>query len=167
MEVVKNRHSLKYGPRQAKKKMPPNMRKMRTFISKCACAKYHTGLYSPFIQSEVSNKSVSGQWRPWSDCADAQADLGLRCLHMPKMFPHGTAHVVLILLDFLVLWVSWAYALHVNEIRLMHCWWAYVFNYEARTRSVKWKLLLSFLCSVLHFQMILYSDYCETAISMI
>ena len=27
----------------------------------------------------VLNNSVSGQWRPWSDCADAQADLGLRC----------------------------------------------------------------------------------------
>ena len=24
----------------------------------------------------------SGQWRPWSDCADAQADLGLRYPHM-------------------------------------------------------------------------------------
>ena len=28
----------------------------------------------------VSNNSVSGQWRPWSDCGDVQADLGLSCL---------------------------------------------------------------------------------------
>ena len=28
------------------------------------------------------NDSVSGQWMPWWDCADAQADLGIRCPHM-------------------------------------------------------------------------------------
>ena len=32
----------------------------------------------------VPNDSVSGQRRPWSDCADAQAVLGLRCPHMPE-----------------------------------------------------------------------------------
>ena len=34
--------------------------------------------------------SVSRQWRSWSDCADAHANLGLRCPHLPKgTFPHG------------------------------------------------------------------------------
>ena len=43
------------------------------------------------------NDSVSGQWRPWSDCTDGQADLGLHCLHMPKdMFLHGAAQKVMV-----------------------------------------------------------------------
>ena len=38
--------------------------------------------------------SVSGQWRPWSDCADAQSDLGLHCPRMPEdTFSHGAAHI--------------------------------------------------------------------------
>ena len=55
---------------------------MPGFKSSCPCAKYHPGLCSPFIHIVVSNNSVSGQWRPWSDCADAQADLGLRTPYM-------------------------------------------------------------------------------------
>ena len=34
----------------------------------CICAKYHHGIFSPFIHSVVSNDSVCGQRRPWSDC---------------------------------------------------------------------------------------------------
>ena len=57
--------------------------------------KFHQGLYSLFIHSIVSSESVSGQWKPWLDCADAQADLGLRCPHMPKnTFYHGAANIV-------------------------------------------------------------------------
>ena len=62
--------------------MPCNMCKLRIFSSSYACAKYYSGLCSSFKHSVVSNDSVSGQWRPWSDCADAQADLDLRCQHM-------------------------------------------------------------------------------------
>ena len=61
----------------------------------CACAMYHPGLCSPFIHF-VSNDCVSGQWMPWSDCADALADLGLRCPHLPEdMFLHTcrAAHI--------------------------------------------------------------------------
>ena len=36
------------------------------------------------VTVKESNDSVSGQARLWSDCADVQADLGLRCPHMPK-----------------------------------------------------------------------------------
>ena len=39
---------------------------------------------SPFIYSVISNDSFSGRWRHWSDCADSQADLGLRCPHLPE-----------------------------------------------------------------------------------
>ena len=47
------------------------------------CAKSDPGICSPLIHSIVANDSVSGQRRPRSDCADAQADLGLRCPHVP------------------------------------------------------------------------------------
>ena len=80
--------------RVKQKKAPSNTRNMRWLRSSCECAKYQPGLCSPFMQSKESNDSVSGQWRPWSDCADAQADLGLRCPHMPEgTFSHGTAHI--------------------------------------------------------------------------
>ena len=43
--------------------------------------------------SVVSNDSVRVQRRPGSDCADAQADLGLRCPQMPEdTFSHGAAN---------------------------------------------------------------------------
>ena len=40
-------------------------------------------LFIHTFYSIISNESVSGEWRPWSDCVEAQADLGLCCLHMP------------------------------------------------------------------------------------
>ena len=62
------------------------------FRSTCAFAKHHSGFASLFIHSVVSNDSLSGQWRPWSDCADAQADLYLRCSHLPEeTFTNGAA----------------------------------------------------------------------------
>ena len=60
------------------------MHKIHRIISSCTCVKYYPGLCSLFIQSVVSNDSVCGQWRPRSDCANAQADLGLHCPHMPQ-----------------------------------------------------------------------------------
>ena len=60
-----------HGPRQAKRCLWTCR-----FSSTCACAKYHSGLCSLF------NNYVSGQLRPWSDCANAQADLGLCWLHV-------------------------------------------------------------------------------------
>ena len=38
-----------------------------------ACAKFDPGICFPLLHSIVSNDSVSGQRRPRSDCADAQA----------------------------------------------------------------------------------------------
>ena len=69
---------------------------MRRFRLSCACANYHRSLCSPFVHSLVSNDSVSGQWRPWSDCACAQTDVGLRRPLMPEdTLSHGAAtHVV-------------------------------------------------------------------------
>ena len=47
--------------------------------------KVSSGICFPLKHPVVSNDSVSyGQRRPWSACADAQADLGLRCPHMPE-----------------------------------------------------------------------------------
>ena len=60
-----------------------------------ACAKSNPDICSSFIHSVVSSNSVNGQWRPWSDCADAQADLGLRCPYMPtNTFLHGMANSI-------------------------------------------------------------------------
>ena len=57
-----------------------------------ADTKSHPGIYSPFIHSVVSNDFVHRQQKPWSECADAQADMGLHCAHMAKdMFSHGAA----------------------------------------------------------------------------
>ena len=44
----------------SREKVPSNKHKMHRFRSSCACTKYHPGLCSPFIHSEVSNDSVSG-----------------------------------------------------------------------------------------------------------
>ena len=38
---------------------------------------------------------VNGQWRLWSDCADAQSDLGIRCSHSSEdMFWHGATYII-------------------------------------------------------------------------
>ena len=67
--------------------------------SSCAWTEYYLGLCSAFIHSVVSIDSVCWQWRPWSDCMDAQADLGLNCSHMPEdTFSHGLAHIAPLLL---------------------------------------------------------------------
>ena len=69
--------------------------KMHRFRSFCACTKYHPFLCSPFLHSSVSNDSVCGQWRPWSDCGNAQADLGHHCPHIPEdIFSYGTARII-------------------------------------------------------------------------
>ena len=47
-------------------------------------------------QAWKSNDSVSGKWRPWSDCADAHAYQDLRCPHMPEnMFSHGGSYMII------------------------------------------------------------------------
>ena len=74
------------------------------------CETYHLGLCSPFIHSVVSNDSVGRQWRPRSACADAQADLGLRCPYMPEdMFLawHSTFNPVGNLIFSWPWWLSW------------------------------------------------------------
>ena len=65
--------------------VPSNMRKMRRFRSARACASSGNLLSIHIFYTVVSYDSDSGQWRPWSDCADAQADLGLPCPHMPAV----------------------------------------------------------------------------------
>ena len=42
----------------------------------------------------VSNNSISGEWRPWSDCVGAQADLSIRCpFILEDTLSHGAAHM--------------------------------------------------------------------------
>ena len=48
-----------------------------------------------FFDSKRCLVSSCGQARPWSDCADAQADLSVRWAHMPEgMFSHVAVHSV-------------------------------------------------------------------------
>ena len=73
------------------------MRKMCRFSSSCTCANYYRafGLHSYILQYPIIH-SVSGQWRPWSGCVDAQAGLGLCCPHMPEdTFSHGATHFII------------------------------------------------------------------------
>ena len=57
--------------------------------------KVSSGHVLHLIHFIVFKDSVSGQRRSWSDCADAQADLGLRCPHMPEdTFSHGPARIM-------------------------------------------------------------------------
>ena len=80
-----------------------SMRKICVFTSSCIIAKYNPGLCSPLKHSIVPSNSVCGQRRPCSDCVDAQADLGLRCPHMPEdTFSYGSFHIIV----FAVLHVS-------------------------------------------------------------
>ena len=52
--------------------------------------------FSPLKHSLVSNDPVCKLQRPWSDCMDAQADLGLCCPHIPQdTFSHGAAHMAM------------------------------------------------------------------------
>ena len=87
--VTSSRSSLWTSSRE---NVPLSMRKMCRLRSSCTYSRYHLGLYSPFMQFVVSDDYVSGQWRPWSECVNVQADLGLYCPHMPdNMFLHGAA----------------------------------------------------------------------------
>ena len=49
-----------------------------------ACPKSHLGTCAQKTDSILSNYSVSGQRKPWSDCADAQADLAFAVRIRPK-----------------------------------------------------------------------------------
>ena len=79
------------------------MRKMHRFRFIPRMTKFHPGICSALIHSIVSNDSVSGLRRPWSDCADAQADLGLRCLHMLNdTFSDGVVQIMYLWTEIIV-----------------------------------------------------------------
>ena len=80
---------IKYGPHQAKNAQ--NVRK-HTILHMRRFSSGHLLSIETFFSLQCS---IFGQQRPWSDCADAQADLGLRCPHMPEYtFSHDEAHIV-------------------------------------------------------------------------
>ena len=77
-------HVIKWAA--SSEKVPSSMRKRCWFTLSCTCAK----LIRDLKHSIVSKDSIRGQWRPWLNCADAQADLGFLSPHMPKVtFSHG------------------------------------------------------------------------------
>ena len=100
-----------------KRKVPPSMRKMCGFTSSCTRAKSRPEKCSPLKHYIVSKDSVCWQRRPWSDCADAQADQGLRCPHMPEdTFSHGAAPVAV--LKYVRLVFTWC----CKRINALHVW---------------------------------------------
>ena len=76
-------NTINQWPRQAKRCLQTCAKGTDSDSSR-VYAKSYSGICSPSIPSVVSNVSVIGQRRPWSDCADAQADLGLRCPHLAE-----------------------------------------------------------------------------------
>ena len=141
------------------KKVPSNTCKMSRSRSFGACAKYHPGLCSPVIHSVVWKTSVRGHGRPWSDCADAQADLDLRCPHIPDdMFKHGTAHIILYIRVTSWYWINIGLSTYIIwkalggyillDFKLLPC----ILQVEPRTTLTHVdELLLLSHCSVWHF----------------
>ena len=60
-------------------KGPYTICEQRRSRSACAFVQSDYSILCSSTYTTVSIDSVSGQWRPWSACANAQADLGLRC----------------------------------------------------------------------------------------
>ena len=74
--------------------MSLNMPKCTDSDSSHACAKAHPGICFALIHSIMVNNSVRGQRGPCSDCANAQAEHGLRWPHKPEeSFTHGATHL--------------------------------------------------------------------------
>ena len=72
--------------------------KMQRFRLIPRMLKVSSGHFLSIVTFYSVNGSISRQRRPWSDCTDAQADLGLRCLHTLKdMFLHCAAKIMLTL----------------------------------------------------------------------
>ena len=72
--------------------------------------------------SAEPNDSISGQWLSWSDCVDAQADLGLRCPHMTEgTFSHGMAHVMLVALHRTCLVLAHLRKLRISPVQHFSC----------------------------------------------
>ena len=63
---------------------------LRAFAKYTDSGSSHACAKSPSMHSVVSNDSDRGQRRSSSDCADAWADLGLRCQQI-----HGGAHLII------------------------------------------------------------------------
>ena len=95
-----------------RKRVPSSMRKMCGFTSFCTCAKSHLDICSPLKHSIASNDFDCGQRRSWSDCAHAQADLGLCYPHMPAdTRSHGMARPLYILRH--------SYSYNVNKLFIL------------------------------------------------
>ena len=81
-------------PRQTKKCLRAYAKKKLRVHINLHKRKVSSGHGTPLKPSIVSNDSVCGQWMAWSECADAQAGLGLRFQHMSEdTFSHDTAHI--------------------------------------------------------------------------
>ena len=143
---------------RVKRKVPSSMRKnVRNYIL-CTCARYHPGICSTLKHSTVSDDSVSGQWMPRSDCADAQADLGLHYPHMPgDTISHEFIIIIIIILITLVQ-ITWLIR-KKGKRPLCHI----------RTARFRWACAfvqsdLDILCSLLYTTIYIDSFFCVICI---
>ena len=69
-----------------KQKRSSGLYGMRIFTVLRMCTDSPGIFSSPWahVQSTVTSDLLSGQWRSWSDCVNAQSDQGLRCSYMPQ-----------------------------------------------------------------------------------
>ena len=73
---------------ERKKKVPSNMNKHEQNAQIQLILRMRKLSAGPLlsIHTFCGIKSVRGQWMTWSNCTDAQADLGLSCPHRPARF---------------------------------------------------------------------------------
>ena len=144
-------------------KVHSNMRKMHKLRSPSWCPKYHAGICSPVIDSVLSNDSVNGLWRSWSDA----------CWLSPSLSAYARRHVFAatytkvrfsVSLHFLQLQVHQTWRLlHHLKLRCLKIYMYFTF-YDSND-SVTFKTTLSFgliseqLLSIYDVELDVWSDY--------
>ena len=95
------------------------------------------GFYSPFDWLFIA--CVSGQWRPWSEKVNVQADLGLYCL-IVKKYP-GTFFAVTSDISRLTLTPVWANSTDDKVVRFF----SFFPEYRIHRRQFAWNVKCCFL----------------------
>ena len=110
-------------------------------MQKCADSDYPAHVQSiirAFILRSYIYSSVSGQWRTWSDCADAQSDQVLRCPHLPEdTFSNGAAYGAATCMQYK--WKTWKTYRNSTDFYLL---------WLARTAFCYWPEIEAFIISI-------------------
>ena len=102
-------------------KVPSDMRKNAQIQVVLRMHKVSSGPSPLHSYPIVSDDSGRGQWKPWSDCANAQADLGLRCPHMPKdTISHVAVHFSIVAFIFIAAMPRHGWKYHIANFDPRH-----------------------------------------------